>query len=226
MPSEHPCFLLVPVGDVEVSLRRYERLTRDRPPTTCSAPKRPKFPGDAFPSSHGYHNAEVVIGREPGPLTHTTLDPGNLISTTDQPAIDVHDPRWPTHCECGYAFLPTDNRQTERDRLYRRADCADGELVTIDKAPVGAMWQAVWYAAFGEKYHRHAPDECLEIRTPAGNWIIDGPANNGDGWTRTGTIPMIVVRPSIGIGVPVQRMHGWLGGPAGDRPGVLVIDTP
>ena len=51
----------------------------------------------------------------------------------------------------------------------------------------------------------HGPDgRCLVLKTPAGDWMIDGPSRNngitGAGWTRTGDPPNITVRPSIGMG--------------------------
>jgi hypothetical protein len=52
------------------------------------------------------------------------------------------------------------------------------------------------------------PDgRCLVLKTPAGDWVIDGPASGGGRWERTGVPPLITARPSILI--PGQY-HGWL----------------
>lgn len=56
------------------------------------------------------------------------------------------------------------------------------------------------------------PDgKTLILRTPGGDWSIDGPSfRNGEpcgmGWSRTGTPPVITVTPSIVL----PTFHGWL----------------
>jgi len=112
------------------------------------------------------------------------------------------DPRWPTHCHCGYAFVPQDYRQLFVDRLYR---LPDGKEVTVEEAPVGAIWRAWW---FEESPSWAGPDgQCLIVKTPGGDWCVDGPAKDGSHWKRTGTPPNISVTPSILI---EGKYHGFL----------------
>lgn len=209
--------MLEPTDQLEVSLRRFVMSSQDQ----CPAPPRARFPG-AMPVAFGYHNVVVKIAQETGPLTHSRVDPEHMVQSCDDPALPDDDERWPWFCECGYEFQPGDHRQTHRTRMWRRGD--NGELTTLDDAPAGAMWNATWYVkSFGAQFTRHRPDWCLEMKTPAGMWIIDGPANNGPGWDRRGVPPMVAATPSIGIG---DRFHGYLGGSDGKKPGVLVIDKP
>ncbi len=217
MPSEVRCFLIEPTDQLEVSLRRFVMSSQEQ----CPAPPRARFPG-AMPTALGYHEARVVIATETGSLESERVNVEHIYQSCDEPALPDDDERWPWFCECGYEFQPGDHRQTNRTQLYRRADT--GELTTIDAAPAGAMWNATWYVrSFGASFTRHDPSWCLEMKTPAGTWIVDGPANNGPGWERHGIPPNVAAKPSIGIG---DRFHGWLGGSNGRQPGVLVIDKP
>lgn len=80
---------------------------------------------------------------------------------------------------------------------------------TIDPAPVGAMWDADWFAgsAFGGlKYDRYADGVVLCVRTPGGDWLVDGQSSSGGCWMRTGIIPKVTVTPSI----LQPNYHGWL----------------
>lgn len=77
---------------------------------------------------------------------------------------------------------------------------------TLSEAPVGAMWTADWYDFKGPDGH------CLVVRTPGGDWIVDGPSMNNDGsrgnpWQRSGEIPKVTANPSIHI---PGKYHGWL----------------
>lgn len=119
------------------------------------------------------------------------------------------DPRWPTRCHCGHEFDDKEVRQLFYLPIYRTPD---GREVTIhatpprgiETAPVGSMWFADWYAEVGWK----GPDgRSLVVRTPGGDWAIDGPSNNGNGWTREGEPPFVTARPSILID---GRYHGFL----------------
>ena len=106
-------------------------------------------------------------------------------------------------------------------RLWRAPDGAIYHLGNevaedgVPPAPVGAMWNADWLhgCRFGwdRALDRNADGLVLQVRTPGGDWLIDGPALRdgvpyGDGWTRTGTAPDITATPSIVLG----RYHGWL----------------
>lgn len=82
-------------------------------------------------------------------------------------------------------------------------------------APIGAMWDGDWFKDCsldsGLKYDRNADGIVLIVRTPGGDWVIDGPSfENGKEsgfWTRTGKVPNITVTPSINI---VGKYHGFL----------------
>jgi hypothetical protein len=136
---------------------------------------------------------------------------------------EKNDPRWPTHCRCGAAFADDDQWQFNVTSLYRRADT--GELHTLHVgatgAPAGAMWDARWYDDHHRGNHKPGDGYFVVLRTPAGDWMVDGRSSNGTGagWLRTGVVPKISASPSIAIGAPV-RMHGWL------RDGVLELDQP
>lgn len=195
-----------------MSLRRFASSYDGAPKCTLVLPRYPG--GDSF--LHEVHDVEVEIGRELGTLE------GEVDGDATGHVIAADDRRWPKACPCGYVFRPNDGHQEWRTRLYRRGD--NGELTTLRDAPVGAIYDS---GSFRDVpgYQRNGDGMSLVLKTPAGEWMIDGPANNGPGWTRTGTPPDIVVTPSIGIG---GRMHGWLGGwhGKGDMPGWLCIDSP
>jgi hypothetical protein len=212
MPSRHRCFLLTPTEHVAVILRRFAGSQSSA--TKCGL-KVPRYPG-AEAVTWESHNLEVEIAREVGTLE------GSVDGDSTLRRIALDDPRWPDACPCGYRFADEDVRQEWHTRLYQRGDT--GELVTLSSAPVGALYDSGRFSDV-PGYQRNGAGVCLICKTPAGEWLIDGPATNGPGWTRSGTPPDIVVLPSIGIGDP-QRMHGWLGGPKHNEPGWLVIDAP
>lgn len=175
------CFLLEPTVSALESLRRYA--LREAP---CPLP-------------HGYHDATVVLGTQPFART----DCGG----TGADDVDHDDPRWPSHCACGYAFRWDDQWQHNLNLLYSGAP--DGELVTLEGAPVGAMWFAPWY----EDHHKGPDGRCLMVKTPGGDWSPDFKASNsGTPWERSGTPPNVTATPSIGQMNPDGsfRYHGWL----------------
>lgn len=189
------CFWLEPTEEIELSLRRY----RGGESSKCSS------------SGLGYHNINAVIERT---STQKLKDSGWPISGevgtpvhTDD-TIPKTDPRWPKSCSCGYEFVADDNWQCNPDVLYRRSD--SGELVTLHKAPAGAMWNAHW---MGGGHWRVIDGICLCVRTPGGEWCVDGPSwnhgkiQNEKGWERSGKVPDITARPSILI---PNQYHGFL----------------
>lgn len=212
MPSRVRCFMLTPTDQVAVSLRRFAS-PRDGAPR-CGR-QAPRYPG-AEVLTYEAHDVEIEIERRAGTLERS------IDGDHTQRTIAVDDPRWPTRCACGFEFTAEHMKQESHTRLHRRSDT--GELVTRGDAPAGAMYLSETFGDVGE-YNRHRAGESLVVKTPAGEWMLDGPASNGPGWNRTGELPDIVVTPSIGIGHP-QRLHGWLGGPDGKSPGWLVIDKP
>lgn len=73
--------------------------------------------------------------------------------------------------------------------IFRAADGREFHLgfgvhPEVVRAPAGAMWISKSGAG-------------LVVRTPGGDWYVDGRARNGDGWTRTGEPPNITVVGSI-----------------------------
>lgn len=58
--------------------------------------------------------------------------------------------------------------------LYRRSDT--GELVTLDDAPVGSMWDAVWFD--GAPFVTGPDGIALTVLTPGGIWMVDSEASN------------------------------------------------
>lgn len=115
---------------------------------------------------HSRHQAAVAIAEEP---------------SSDESSGDVHphdDPRWPKVCErCGYEFRDEDRWWLDRDHIYRRHDDPAVEMV-LAEAPVGACWNAEWYAEHGD--HWVGPDgRSLWVKLPGGHdWGIDSTASN------------------------------------------------
>lgn len=108
--------------------------------------------------------------------------------------LPVNDPRFGTHCECGFQFAyendygysadPNErsygSSQTWVDILYRGA--LDGKLYAWADAPMGAMRDADWLK------RRQCPTEnnefigpdglALVVKTPGGDWHVDAQASN------------------------------------------------
>ncbi|HZF19523.1 MAG TPA: hypothetical protein VE008_07430 [Burkholderiales bacterium] len=158
-----------------------------------------------------YHNAEAVLERLPIAELERRgwpMSEGRPVHTID--TIPKSDPRWPAQCACGYTFAESDAWQCNPSTLYRRADT--GELMLLGRAPVGAMWNADWMADGGGPW-RVVDGICLCVRTPGGEWCVDGPAwSDGKmqaerGWTRSGAVPDVTANPSILI---PGKYHGFL----------------
>lgn len=85
----------------------------------------------------------------------------------------------------------------------------------IKAAPPGAMWDADWYEGSklkdGRPYNRNPDGVTLCVRTPGGDWIVDGPSFSCrvevGSWSRSGTLPNVTATPSIHI---PGKYHGWL----------------
>ena len=188
MSKTIPCFFLEPTEQGERFLRRFASGKTSGPCTEKS-----------------YHDHEVVIGRAPFPA-----DPE--LDGTYLEGFPEDDPQWPTTCSCGYVFAEEDTRQAHVSRLYKRADT--GELMRLSMAPSGAMWHADWFPAVASR--KMGPDgHFLVLRTPAGDWHVDGPSSSGGFWQRKGEVPNVTATPSINI-TGATKYHGWL------RNGVLV----
>ncbi len=128
------------------------------------------------------HNALVNIG--------TSLYPFSDFDGEGGDTHDHSDPRWPQSCSCGYVFQDTDSWQYIKLRLFSRGDHL-ALRTTLSDAPPGAMWLADWYPWKG-------PDgQTLIVKTPAGEWLVDAPSEQGTSWTRVGDPPEVTITPSI-----------------------------
>ena len=177
------CFMLEPTLRGRRALRRF---------TWSSETQCPVYPNWG-------HDASTPI--EDGDMHR---NPAGYFDCDDK-NVPHDDPRWPTQCACGYQFADSDQWQVSVNQIYR---AEDGREFTIhpsraDQAPAGAMWRSEWLEP-----HMAGPDGIsLTMVLPDGHhWTIDGPSTSGGGWTRTGTPPMITVRPSI----LTPHYHGWL----------------
>ena len=161
----------------------------------------------------GYsHIARAYIGDTEVELRDNLFDP------VDPDALRVphDDPRWPAKCDCGYEFTPQDQYASTCHTLYKERDQDTGFLGTLRDAPVGAMWYADWMM-HGIPEERQGPGtfrgpdgHCLMVQLPGDwEWAADGPASNGDGWTRTGEPPNVTASPSVWANAP-KGWHGWL----------------
>jgi len=149
------------------------------------------------PLPHGYHDTSVEIG--------TCILSDSDINGRGSDDFDHSDSRWPITCACGYLFQPGDLWQHNTYRLYRRSD--NGELTTLKDAPVGAMWFAPWYLPV----YKGPDGNCLVVKTPGGDWLLDGPTDK-QRWTRTGVPPLVTASPSILFYNKDHKpaYHGWL----------------
>lgn len=167
-------------------------------------------------SGHGFHAAEVELERGPGIPEENGVIVGNV--WPGMPGDD--DPRWPQACKCGWPFGP-EHRYRDQHGLWRRADT--GELVELINAPPGAMWRATWY----EDWCKGPDGQCIVVKTPGGDWMIDSQASNctipddhqqqrHHCWIRHGTPPDLTVDKngvtcSAGAGsIQAGNWHGFL----------------
>lgn len=196
------CFLLEETERINHKLRRYAG--HRKPDRTCSA------------TGLGYHNAETFLG--------VVLAPRDAVERgQDVPDTSRDDPRWPTHCACGYAFQADDEWQDFTRRLYVRKDT--GEEMTLRDSPAGAMWFADWLS--DHKSYRGPDGRTLVVKLPHGHeWIVDGQASNctmpndheHKCWVRHGEAPSITVDKNghtcaAGAGsIATPNYHGFLRG--------------
>jgi hypothetical protein len=189
--GEIKCFMVADTGRDRLSLRRFVFHAN----------------GGSCSGRMGYHDASVPIGE--------AAEDGTIVTTTKPSSGYENDWRWPKSCECGYAFKADDQWQVSCKSIYRRDDT--GEEFTQEELPAGAMYDATWLKGEGSE-KRVGPDGlALHVVCPPGkswgdHWHVDGPANNGPGWQRSGTVPNVTANPSI----LTPRYHGWL------RNGILV----
>lgn len=168
------CFVIFKTAFTFRYLRRYARTDEK-----CEA------------SGYGYHNAENF------------LDKGLIgeASTTAKVDLDKTDPRWPTHCACGYKFKPEDNWQLNVEQEWVNAN---GMVSTfrLRDAPAGAMWHEDYRILEGSNENRGPDGHCLVVRLPNGeDWYVDSRAGNCGSpdddvhkcWIRHGEPPNITV---------------------------------
>jgi len=78
----------------------------------------------------------------------------------------------------------TKERKTEHGScitpLYKRSD--NGEIVTTNDAPIGAIWENTWYYptenSGGFTDWIGSDGKSFTVRTPGGDWCIDSRASN------------------------------------------------
>lgn len=102
----------------------------------------------------------------------------SVFSGSKSEAQDIFDaPLVPTglpmKCDvCDYVFTKDDNQSRSMRPIYVRDDT--GEDIELGRAPVGACWDADWYDD-----DKRGPDgRSLIVKTPGGDWLIDGRASN------------------------------------------------
>jgi hypothetical protein len=185
----HKVFWLEPANTYKHELRRYASGSQ------CVA----------RPHGMSIHDARVELGvveAEEYPTSYCLRDSEDTADDWKTGTITRTDPRWPAQCVCGYVFADADTLQVNYEKLYEvRGGVRDGERHTLRDAPIGAMWDADWFrgCAGGEPWT--GPDGlCLVVKTPGGDWMVDGEASN---CTRTQYGPKVV------DGTEYQK--AWLG---------------
>lgn len=104
-----------------------------------------------------------------------TVPAEQSISINDSHPHD--DPRWPTHCACGFAFGDGDHWQYYGDRIYRRLDGA--AEFPLREAPPGALYEAHWISERGDNYLKGYDGKSIWCVKPHGDvWCIDQRASN------------------------------------------------
>lgn len=180
------CFWVEPTGKAMRTLRRYRRGEE-----ACEQNRM------------GYHTATVEIGDDFDVLWTQEDDGARFVAAIDNSEY-AGDPRWPTHCECGYEFSADDHWQAGQEPLYA---AADGRRAWTSHAhgrqpTPGAMFDTFWRPEL-----RKEDGLAISVICPDGTeWCIDGPATGGGLWTREGTPPALTVSPSIQTG----GYHGHL----------------
>lgn len=214
------CFLVEDSGVSKVTLRRYCQY--DKPHRACSV------------HPYGYHNATVEIGEIP------TVKTGDCyLASLDTPR---DDPRWPTHCVCGYEFAPEDDWQTSQDEFMVPAPGNEGvepNRWVRRELPAGAMYFPCWMQPkpdnswTGIGFSEPTDGSVLTVICPQNpdgtgqaEWIVDGYCSNCDRkgerhhcWCRHGQAPWITVDktpPDDGLGTCNAGAGSiWIGMPQG-----------
>lgn len=183
-----PCYWIEPAGRVTIHLRRYRR-SADPGNQRC-------------PSRYGYCTVYQLVGEAP-----STNDEGcpNRVSREPDATYPRSDPRWPTHCPCGYEFVPADGWQVTTEDVYR--DPLTGEEKDRDEWAYGAVYRASWF-----EDHWKGPDGIsIVIRVPDANgryrdWSPDSPSTSGTPWSRQGD-PRVPGQLSCQPSILMQHGH-------------------
>lgn len=154
--------MIEPTERVQQYLRRYR--------STASTDPCPIYAG-----RYSYHNAMVAVEQAPVVYDSRPTRPGVIRNgVLGEVERYAGDPRWPTHCACGYAFTDDDATQVFVDLIYRRVDT--GEEFALRDAPAGSMWYAPWVGMF---FTPQLPGGPLIVKLPDGtDWQVDSRANN------------------------------------------------
>lgn len=182
------CFWVEPTGKAVRTLRRYRR-----------GEDKCEHPDNRF----GYHCATVDLDGEFDVVWSPQDDGSRYIAAIDC-ADYAGDDRWPKNCVCGYEFIEEDHWQARQEPIYA---AEDGRRAWTSpaygrKPTPGAMFDTYWMPE-----RRKEDGLCISVVCPDGAvWCVDGPAGNGDGWTREGAPPKITAQPSI----LTPDYHGYL----------------
>lgn len=171
-----PVFWLEPTEKERVWLRRFR--SDQFVSADGSVVKR-----EGCPLPMGYHDESTLLVDARPKQGHAIADPEHLAHEGVFSAPSKDDPRWPTHCACGFQFLPEDTWQVFPMPLYSGAP--DGKLYTLRDAPAGAMWDAQWMR--GSDYMTGPDGISLHVKLPNGHdWCVDQECSN---CTRTQWLP-------------------------------------
>lgn len=146
MAEEYPVFLIVPTNKYERSLTRYAS-------SKCKCGKRK--------NDSCYNGSPIEVVE-----SDVKLPSGDVPWPRD-------DPKWPTTCKhCGGPIVDGDY-WVHHAHLYQRP--GHEELFALQKAPVGACWDATWYHDI-----RVGPDgRSLIVKCPLGHdWWLESRASN------------------------------------------------
>jgi hypothetical protein len=148
----YPVFWLDPTDKVILQIRRY----------TMSDSK----PCQNTPYGH---SASIDLDDESDAIIDEKTGEHKII---DAKQYRIDDERL-RKCEyCDYVFTDDDAWSVWQEPVMVRRDT--NERMTLRTAPIGAMWDAKWMGEF----HRGPDGICLTVRTPGGDWDVDGRANN------------------------------------------------
>lgn len=151
-------FLLVPVADqYEFQLRRYSYSS-----------------GVACANGGEWHRATVSLG------VHSAADAPQPFGHGD--VWPHEDARWPVQCsKCTYQFKPEDYWSFDPNRMWRRADGAEGTYAVLHDTPPGAIWRAEWMEDGNHRDWVGLDGHAYIAVCPGGHhWHIDSRASNCD----------------------------------------------